>query len=59
MIKPQEEKNVNFESEKTSNNNESLKIWETPKLKVLPVPNRTQGGNYLSPSLENTYYRTS
>ena len=36
-----------------------LKLWETPKLKILPVPTRTQGGAVNKNDQDNAYYKKS
>lgn len=35
------------------------KIWETPKLKVLPVPTKTHGGLFNVNDQDDTFYKKS
>lgn len=41
-------------------NTETKKNWETPQLKVLPVPTKTHGGSFLNPAqADDAFYRKS
>ena len=39
--------------------NKTLKSWETPQLRVLPVPNKTQGGQGNKNDQDDIFYKKS
>ena len=59
-MKNTQENNNSISTNKDFESNDSLKIWETPKLRVLSVPTKTNAGFFVNPAKpEDTFYRKS
>lgn len=59
MQKPEENALMSVAAENTDSNTTG-KVWETPRLKVLPVPTRTQGGTVVNaPKADDVFYKKS
>ncbi len=56
MRNTEENNNLMIENDELTN---TRKIWETPKLRILPVPAKTQGGSGNKNDQDDQFYRTS
>lgn len=56
-MKKEPETNTNISANTEAAN--TLKMWKTPELRILPVPTKTQGGAFNKNDQDDIFYKKS